>query len=171
MTYHKQTCGQEDSPAKTSAWPVNKSESTEAEAVYFSTGCDWPLKYDPDSCCWRTSAPLLTGDSPQYLGRWPRTGMMRNGIVSMQPSLVPPIDANGFSFLPTPQASDGHFYTIKRPVIMRGNCYRITSNQGIDGNAKMSDIAWTVWDGPWNPQYAEAMMGFPQDHTAIASDA
>jgi hypothetical protein len=77
-------------------------------------------------------------------------------------SLISEIESG---YLPTPQASDATFLMIRRPVYFRGNAYRILSNQNIDGNAKLADIAWNVWDGWLNPRYVEAMMGYQQNWT------
>jgi len=110
MTCQKPNCGAGASPARTSPTPADVPESGAKGQDYFSTGCDWPLRYDPDTCCWRTSAPLLTGDSPPYLGRWPKAGMMLSGTASQRPPLVPRISAAGFlssgHSIPTPTSSD-----------------------------------------------------------------
>ena len=80
-------------------------------------------------------------------------------------ALVPHMYGIGYFWLPTPQAADGIFCEIQRPIYLKVGAYRILSNQGIDGGAVMKDIALNLWGGFLNPQYVEAMMGFPQNWT------
>lgn len=95
-------CGAGVSPVKISHVPDCELESTASEVAFSSTLCDWPLRYDRVSCCWKTSAPLLTGVYPPYSGRWPRAGILQNGIVYLRPPLVPYISEIECSFWPTP---------------------------------------------------------------------
>ncbi len=117
--------------------------------------------YDHASRCWRTSQITFLLDLEMFSETWPRSGTMRSGVCYRRPEWGSPIDESGSLYLPTPQASDGTFRMIRRPLSLRDGAYRIESNQGIDGNAKLADIAWNVWDGPLSPRYVEAMMGFP----------
>jgi hypothetical protein len=124
-------------------------------------------KYDRDTHSWRTSQTLLletAGDgSAEFSQTWPRSGLMQSGIAYELRPLDTRINEIESGYLPTPQASDGTFRKIRRPVYLIRNAYRILSNQGIDGNAKLADIAWNVWGGKLNPQYVGAMMGFPMN--------
>lgn len=63
--------------------------------------------YDPESSSWRMSQGTEVSDSTLFSGRWPKRGMMRNGVAFELPTLAPPTDGNVFSsLLPTPQAHD-----------------------------------------------------------------
>jgi hypothetical protein len=121
--------------------------------------------FDHDTQSLRTSQHCLalsTEDSSTELCRaWPRSGMMRNGKCFERAISASPIAESESLFLPTPQASDGAFRGIKRPVTLSKGAYRIRSNQGQHGGAKLADISWNVWGGPLNPRYVEAMMGYP----------
>ena len=154
-----------DSRAKTSRLPAIKKASARNGPASGQSYAELLAKYDLDSQLWKTSQTCLqeSGDVglAEYSETWPRSGMMQSGIAYRLPPLALRTSGTESGFLPTPQASDGLFYKIKRPMILRGNAYRITSNQGIDGNAKLADIAWNVWGGPLNPEYVEAVMMFP----------
>lgn len=125
-------------------------------------------KFDHDTHCWRTSQiSLLTNTSEQFSGTWPYQGILQNGFVYQPENWGRPMLEDESGFLPTVQKSDGTFRMIKRPLLLKGKCYRINSNQGVDGNAKMADIAWNLWGGPLNPTYTEAMMLWPLEWTAL----
>ncbi len=110
MTCQKPICGPGGSPARTSATPESAWEFEGKDRDCSSTLCDWPLKYDPDTSSWRTSAPLLTGDYPRYSGRWPKAGMMRNGIVCPRSRLVLRIRGREYLLLPTPVSAERRSY-------------------------------------------------------------
>lgn len=167
----KSTSSQEDSLAKTSRLRVAKKGYARNVRGYGRNSVELLTKYDQITRLWRTLQTCLLVNGgvglAEYLGTWSRSGIMQSGIAYQLPTLVPRTSGTESGFLPTPQASDGLFYKIKRPMIMRGNAYRITSNQGIDGNAKLADIAWNVWGGPLNPEYVEAMMMYPSKWTDL----
>src|SRR5260370_36533659 len=56
---------------------------------------DWPLTYDQKSSFWRTCQVCLVPDLEQFLGTWPRSGLMRNGVAYLHPRPVSPIDVTG----------------------------------------------------------------------------
>ena len=155
----------EDSPARIFRSPGVKKGSQRNAPGFGLKSAELLATFDRDTHSWKTSQTCLQENEglgfQQFFGTWSRSGMMRNGIAFQLPSLVCRTSETECGFLPTPQASDGTFFRIKRPIILRGNAYRITSNQGIDGNAKLADIAWNVWGGPLNPEYTEAMMQYP----------
>lgn len=129
---------------------------------------DWLTSYDRASSSWRTSQTCLEAlltNQAHGLGRfsetWPNAGMMRSGKTYARPRLDCPTSDNERGWLPTPQKSDGMFLKIKRPLYFIGSAYRIKSNQNIDGNAKLADIALNLWGGSLSPTYVEAMMGYP----------
>jgi len=112
----------------------------------------------------------LEGTLEQFSGNFPESGMMQNGKLHQLPSLVFPTSEKGFSYLPTPQVSDADYCTVQRQLYLRGTAYRIRSNQGVDGSAKMADIALNVWGGVLHPRYVEAMMGFPKNWSNPSSN-
>ena len=72
--------------------------------------CTEPFAFfDRDSCSWRMSAVSLTGDCEEYSGKWPVSGMMRDGSAYALPMPEHLISARESSFLrglPTPRARD-----------------------------------------------------------------
>lgn len=62
--------------------------------------------FDRNTCSWRMSQRLLFEGFPEFLGTWPRSGSMRNGIAFPLRPLVPRIDAGGSLSLPTPRANE-----------------------------------------------------------------
>ena len=121
--------------------------------------------YDHDTLSWKTLQPSLTEDSPAYLDRWPRSGTMRNGIVSEQTMLVPPTNEIACGCLPilngtprawpTPAARDG-----------KGGY--------IGGRIRNGKVSWDTLDvavqhmsnqdksgGQLNPRWVEWLMGYP----------
>ncbi len=78
-----------------------------------SSSCELPARWDPDTSSWRTCQPSLLGEWEMFSGRWPRSGMMRNGIASVLPTLAHRISGTGSSSSgtgseswPTPRATD-----------------------------------------------------------------
>jgi len=95
------------SPAKTSATPEKGQDSMEHAADSSTKSPVLFAYWNPDTCCWRTSQRSLLGGWTPYSGRWPRSGMMRNGTAYRLPPLVPRISGTGCSLWRTPAASDG----------------------------------------------------------------
>lgn len=87
--------------------------------------------------CWKTWQRCLLGDWTEFSGRWPRSGMMRNGIAYRLPPLVPRTFVTGFSFWPTPNVagyrSDGELRCLQRlvsPAELVGMTERAASSNG-----------------------------------------
>jgi hypothetical protein len=112
--------------------------------------------YDPNTLSWKTSQLSLEGESIEFLGTWPASGMVRNGKLYMRPTLGCRIVENESLLLPTPTRSFG--------VNARGwglsQTGRLRYSQQTEDNAKRfgyrPPIALLEW-----------MMGFPENHTAI----
>ena len=74
--------------AKTSAQQEKELASPEADQ---DSGEKWRgsfVKYDPDSCSWRTHQCSLAGDLEPYLETWPQWGLMRGGECWEQQTLA-----------------------------------------------------------------------------------
>lgn len=102
-----------------------------------------------------------------FLETWPTSGTTRNGKLYPRPTLVPRTDANAFSLLPTPVASDARR---RRPT-------------DADADRHQSAIAhWARLTRPAPPAvdtgqyggfrqtvpFTEWMMGWPEGHVADA---
>jgi hypothetical protein len=112
--------------------------------------------YDLNTSSWKTSQLCLEGESTEFSGTWPQSGMVRNGKLYMRPTLGCRIVENESLLLPTPTRSFG--------VNARGwglsQTGRLRYSQQTEDNAKRfgyrPPIALLEW-----------MMGFPENHTAI----
>lgn len=66
-------------------------------------------KLDPNFSSWKTSQVSLMGELTPFLGRWPQSGSMLNGVVSKSPKLAETITEKEFLFsdiYPTPTLTD-----------------------------------------------------------------
>ena len=69
----------------------------------------WFANSDRESLSWKTWQRCLLGDWTEFSGRWPRSGLMRNGIAYRLPPLVPRISGTeslSSGFVPTPSAQE-----------------------------------------------------------------
>lgn len=94
-----------DSPAKTSATRESAPVSMGAEAGFGLNMLESFPKFDLNLSSLRTSGPSSREGSTESSIRLPRSGSMRNGVVSARPTLVRPISANESSSWPTPTAT------------------------------------------------------------------
>jgi hypothetical protein len=62
-------------------------------------------RYDPDSRSWKTHQYSLLGGLTEFSETWPRWGLMRNGELFPQQTLVPPTGETESGLLPTLLAS------------------------------------------------------------------
>ena len=94
----------------------------------------WFENCNPERLCWRTWQRCLLEGWTEFLGRWPRSGTMRNGIVFRLPPLVPRISGTGCSslrYIPTPKRlmpdnlTSGTLNDAGRIVRKSGNDYGI----------------------------------------------
>lgn len=94
------------SPAKTFHTPDSGLALMASDPGCFSRPFAWFANSDRDALCWKTWQHCLLGGWIEFSGRWPRSGMMRNGIAYRLPPLVPRISGTGCSFLPTPTTQE-----------------------------------------------------------------
>ncbi len=62
--------------------------------------------WDSQAYCWRTWQRSLIEDYPLFSGRWPRSGMTRNGIAYRRDTLVLRTDVTVSGLWPTPQRDE-----------------------------------------------------------------
>jgi len=96
----------EASLVKTSL-PQEKETVSAASDLDF--GAKWPaswMKYDRNTSSWRTRQLSLLGDSEPFLGTWPRSGLMRDGMCWELPTLAPAIGESESGFAPTVLTSE-----------------------------------------------------------------
>lgn len=149
-----------DSLAKTSAWPEMAQACPESEA-----GCSLRLSasfafYDRDSSSWRTSQRCLLGEWATFSGRWPKSGLMLNGMCYRRRNLARRISGNASLFLPT----------IGKNEFKGAGKDRFRGSKNFRG-AKMSEGLRTCASDPiyLHPCFAELAMGFPIGWTDLAA--
>ena len=99
------------SPAPMYQSPENVPVLPEKPRAYGKSSPELLASFDRPTRSWRTSQlSLLETEGcglERYLETWPRSGMMRNGIASRLPVLVPLTGAIASGLLPTPTSSEG----------------------------------------------------------------
>jgi len=178
-------------PAKIFPTPDEVPELKDQEAGCSLKPFAWFANYDRGLLCWRTWQRCLLEGWTEFSGRWPRSGMMRNGIVYRLPPLVPRISGTGFSFWVTPTATDGMRggkparphdtgVPLSQQVVMphrwptprsadarRGPDYGATANHQGGGNLLGAVKTCDKVSGQLNPTWVEWLMGFPVGWTDL----
>lgn len=106
--------------------------------------------FDLNSSTWKTSQQSLLMDSEQFLGTWPRSGMLVNGRVYELPTVAPHMrETGGGDFFPTPTSHDA-----------KKGAYPSEYNRNTPGIA-------VILGGKPSPTFQEWQMGWPINHTAL----
>ena len=101
------TSSQADSRVRTSQSP-EREQALKERGLVFGQKCTGLLAiYDPDTSSLKTSQCSLFGGEQELLATLPKQGMMRNGRLLGQTTLVRGTGGNGFGLWPTPNAWDG----------------------------------------------------------------
>jgi len=93
-------------PVRTSA---QQDEELASMAHVLDSGWRWHgsfVKYDPDTCSWRTPQCSLLEDSDEFSQTWPRWGLMRDGECLEQSTPALRIEETEFGLWQTPVADD-----------------------------------------------------------------
>lgn len=106
-------------------------------------------KFDPTSCSWKTCLPLFPeADWPSFSATWPTSGSMRNGFLSVRPTLEEVTNGSAFSFWPTATDADSR------------SSARHTTTTGVMHPGTMLTDAVRLWRTPDAPN-----AGGPRTHT------
>lgn len=125
--------------------------------------------YDQNSQSWKTSGPSLSGEWIQFSGRFPKSGMMRNGRTYGPATWERPTAGSASGLLPTPIAGDssgkGRMWSTPTANDAKNS---ITESQRGRGTltANMVEIGEGVNGGKLNPPWVEWLMGYPIEWTA-----
>lgn len=151
----------EASPAKTSRQQAKERVLTEREADYGASSPVLLAKYDRDTRSWKTRQCSLFEGLGECLGTFPKSGIMRGGVLWELTMLERPTDASesGFWRIPTPLASDGskqqanskvrHLRKAKFGVRVHSVSYWILKNYNMRCTPTMTEwlmgypISWT----------------------------
>lgn len=157
----KSIASAEASPAKTSRRQAKERASTEREAGYGASSLVLLAKYDRDTRSWKTPQCSLIEDSGECLETFPKSGIMRGGVLWELTMWVHPTVASesGFWRIPTPLASDGskqqanskvrHLRKAKFGVRVHSVSYWILKNYNMRCTPTMTEwlmgypISWT----------------------------
>ena len=121
-------------PAKIFPMPDSGQVLMESEADCSLRPFAWFQNLDREQLSWRTWQRCLLEGWTEFSGRWPRSGMMLNGIAYRLPTLVPRISGTGCSslpYIPTPKTvmpdnlTSGTLNEAGRIVRKSGNDYGI----------------------------------------------
>ena len=100
------------SPVRTSPAQVTGPASLESARVSGGTWRGSSVRWDRDSCSWKTVPSSPAAASESFSGTWPRWGTMRAGVCSELVTPAPPTAAIGSGSWPTPRACSAMAATI-----------------------------------------------------------
>ncbi len=144
-----------DSPAKTLAWREMVQDYRANEADYGLKSAGLLASYDQNSFSWKTYQSCVDGGLETFSERWPRSGMMRNGIAYRLPTLVPDNFGTEFGLWPTPNAT-----------AFKGG--RLSPRSGVKNPERNNWQDWcslVLGQRYPVPETAEQVMGYPTGHT------
>ena len=167
-------------PVRTFLVPEKEQESMPKDQDYGGKCSGLFAWWNRGTSSWKTWQRCLTGGLMKFLGRWPKAGIMRNGIAYQRVPLAPPTGEIGSLLLPTPSATRygsnkgggagrvgkerpsletmaklGTIPTPRSSDCQGGQCYRQPPSR--QGGFGLKEIT----PGPLNPEYVEWLMGFP----------
>lgn len=175
--------------ARTSARQEKALGLTESAAGCGARWQELSVKYDPDSCSWKTHLCLWGEDLPESSVILPRWGLMRNGVCLERMTLAHRTAANDAGLWATPSATDGKrggtitenmtgvslAQMVKTP--MRWPTPTAMTNTGGSALCKWGDsgaraqlrkmVTPQELNGALNPVWVEWLMGWPQGWTDL----
>lgn len=152
--------------------------------------CGEPFaRFAPDTSSWRTDQLSLLGGYIEFSETWPRWGMMRNGACWEQETLAHPTDETDGGAWPSPTATDAkaRAYQVSRGRVILslvGAVRMWPTPCATDGKSPYSAEGFKrqaairskplrdvvnaeEGGGRLNPTWAEWLMGWPIEHTAL----
>ena len=154
-------------PVKTFPQQDQEMVSTENEA---ECGEKWRgsfTKYDQNSYSWKTHQCSLLGDLEEFLGTWPKWGLMQNGECWEQQMLALRTEEKESGSLPTPVATDWMTPSIATTSYKNGRFIRTSKTTGTTFGTRLSAAYQLMTGSPMPPVFSEWMMGWPQGWTDL----
>ena len=171
------------------AFPANHSALQERKKAKTTTGISGRKRssafamFDPDTRSWRTSQVcLVLGTSAKSSLRWPKQGLMRDGVCSELTMSVPRTDVKGSGYWPTPDCQnhrDGSKLR-KDNNVAEGGRHGVSLHHAVyhwptptvNGNYNRKGLSKTSGDGlatavkscedgQLNPNWVEWLIGWP----------
>lgn len=162
---------QGDSPVRTYRQPAEEQDLTENG---LDCGPRWPgslARFNPDLCSWKTRQCSLFGGLTEFLGTWPRWGMMRDGELFLRETSVHRICENESGLWPTPVKSDAMSFDPKT-MERKEQTGKRPSGCKIGKSLKWDRRAFPyVSLGKINPILHEWLMGWPIGWTDCTAPA
>lgn len=147
----------EDSRVRILARQEKAQVSPEPNQACGSTWRESSVKYDLDSCSWRTVPCSSNEVLPWSSVTLPKWGMTLNGVVFQHPTSVRPINVTGSGLWLTPQANEDACGT------PNGKMQKMLGN-----DPKIRGTTPEEWArGTLNPNWVEWLMGWPIAHTDL----
>jgi hypothetical protein len=178
----------EDFPVRTFPQPDEAQELTEPDQ---GCGVIWReslARYDQNTSMWKTLPSLLSVDSTEFSGTWPRWGSMHDGVLYQQQPLVRHTKGTGSGLWPTPVHSEARQGLQIRREGKKGTQQSLTTavltwptprTKGMGGGSGAWDQlnkVTTVEEarqmaagngGTLNPMWVEWLMGWPLGWTDL----
>lgn len=151
------TLSQQDSPAKTSALQLLERAWKESEADCFSRSFAWPKKSSPLFYSLRTCQQSPAEGENESLVKLPNWGMIVDGVLYPLHPLEHLTNVKGFSYLPTPKASDAH----------RGAASPSQRKRDSPDLTTKLNVMYQTHGRKVHPHFLEWMMGFPIGWTEL----
>lgn len=156
-----------DFHAKTSVQPEKELELMVLDQGYGQKWHELSVKYDLNTCSWKTHQCLFPEDLPESSVILPKWGMTRNGHVFQHLTLERPISVTESGLLPTPKATDCRSRTSPSDFLRKSPGLETVVNMWPTPKASDWNKRGKVSPHPRNG-LAGAVMNFP---TPMASDA
>ena len=164
----------EDSPARIFRQQERCEESTANDQ---DSGPNTPAllaRFDPSTQLWKTSQLSLFGGLSEFSGTWPRSGMLRSGIVYQLDPLVRLTDETGSGYWPTPMAHEGGTGPVSLTGAVSGR-FHMTLDRAVEldrlhqdsDQEAMTFETYRNDGGKLNPNWIEWLMGYPTGWTEI----
>lgn len=169
-------------PVRTSA-PPGPGPVCQEQKADFGMKCTVSFaKYCHLSSFWRIHPSLFAEDSPEFLGSWPQSGTMQNGVCWERPMSEPHTSENVSGYLlPTPTAHDAHKPHKSDLTARQGGrslaasvmyptptCQDAKNNGSKSQQLRKTPPLNAVIGGPLNPEFVEWLMGWPIGWTDCA---
>lgn len=156
-----------DFHAKTSVPQVKAQGSMESALCFGQKWHELSVKYDLNTCSWKTHQCLFPEDLPESSVTLPKWGMTHNGHVFQHLTLERPISVTESGLLPTPKATDSRSRTSPSDFLRKSPGLETVVNMWPTPKASDWNKRGNVSPHPRNG-LAGAVMNFP---TPTASDA
>lgn len=153
----------EGSHAKTSAQPAKVQESQDNEADFGEKWLGLYVKFDPDTCSWKTHRDLYPWDLEWSLLTLPSWGLMRHGELFQLVTSAHRMSVSAFGLLhatPTKVMPVESESPEDRIHLLKSGIPRKRSKQGISGSVNWAQLMLLLGYLP-TPTLCEYYMGWP----------